>query len=99
LVNAKLAIAIPAGFYGRIAPRSGLALKHGINVGAGIVDSDYRGSVGVILFNHSDDVFHISPGDRIAQLILESISIPSIIEVSSLDDTERSVQGFGSSGV
>jgi dUTP pyrophosphatase len=76
-----------------------LALKHGIDIGAGVIDSDYRGSVGIILFNHSDEDFHISPGDRIAQLILEAISIPSILEVSLLDDTERDVQGFGSSGI
>lgn len=57
LVQSDVALAIPAGCYGRIAPRSGLAVKHGIGTGAGVIDSDYRGSVGVLLFNHSDTDF------------------------------------------
>jgi dUTP pyrophosphatase len=73
LVRTDVAIAIPYGTYGRIAPRSGLALHHGLDVGAGVVDYDYRGPVGVILFNHTDVDFHIHTGDRIAQLILERI--------------------------
>jgi len=57
-VKTDLAVAIPSGHYGRIAPRSGLALKHGIDVGAGVIDEDYRGSLGIILFNHSEEDFH-----------------------------------------
>jgi len=60
---------LPDGCYGRIAPRSGLALKHHIDVGGGVIDQDYRGIVGVILYDHSDTPFVVSCGDRIAQLI------------------------------
>ncbi len=82
-----------------VAPRSGLAHKHSIDVGAGVIDYDYRGNVGVILFNFSDKDFQISPGDRIAQLILERISMASVVEVADLDDTTRGAGGFGSTGV
>jgi len=98
LIATDLAIAVPPGTYGRVAPRSGLALKKGIDVGAGVIDADYRGSVGVILFNHSDDEFRIEPGDRIAQLILERIVTPPILEVEDLDATSRGEGGFGSTG-
>ncbi|EME29793.1 Deoxyuridine 5'-triphosphate nucleotidohydrolase [Galdieria sulphuraria] len=97
-VKTDLAVAIPSGHYGRVAPRSGLALKHGIDVGAGVIDEDYRGSLGIILFNHSDQDFHISKGNRIAQLILEKISTPEVVEVNSLDNTGRGSNGFGSTG-
>jgi dUTP pyrophosphatase len=100
LVTTGLAIFIPSGTYGRIAPRSGLALKAGINVGAGVIDSDYRGEVGVILFNHSDTEFAIKSGDRIAQLILERIEDRAdVVEVGDLADTNRGANGFGSTGV
>lgn len=82
-----------------IAPRSGLAHKHFIDVGAGVIDYDYRGNVGVILFNHSDADFNVARGDRIAQLILEKISMVDAVEVELLDDTERGDGGFGSTGV
>ncbi|KAK1309903.1 Deoxyuridine 5'-triphosphate nucleotidohydrolase [Acorus calamus] len=82
------------------APRSGwLAWKHSITVGAGVVDADYRGSVGVILFNQSDVDFKVTPGDRIAQLIIERIMTPDVVEVDDLDSTVRGVGGFGSTGV
>ena len=99
IVQTDLAVAIPAGHYGRVAPRSGLAVKHFIDVGAGVIDSDYRGAVGVVLFNHSADDFHIKHGDRIAQLIIEKISTPAVVEVDDLDATERGAGGFGSTGV
>lgn len=98
LVKTDLAIAVPIGTYGRIAPRSGLTLKHGIDVGAGVIDEDYRGNVGVILFNHGDDDFEIKKGDRIAQLILESIKIVEVQECDSLDGTNRGDGGYGSTG-
>lgn len=98
VVKTGLAIAIPAGTYGRVAPRSGLAVKHGIDTGAGVIDHDYRGEVGVVLFNHSDEDFTISRGDRIAQLILEKIDMAKAEEVESLDETVRGAGGFGSSG-
>ncbi|XP_071695289.1 deoxyuridine 5'-triphosphate nucleotidohydrolase-like [Rutidosis leptorrhynchoides] len=99
LVPTDLSIAIPEGTYARVAPRSGLAWKHSIDVGAGVIDADYRGPVGVILFNHSDVDFEVKVGDRIAQLILEKIITPEIIEVDDLDSTVRGSGGFGSTGV
>mmetsp|Transcript_38952 Transcript_38952/g.44453 ORF Transcript_38952/g.44453 Transcript_38952/m.44453 type:complete len:179 (+) Transcript_38952:273-809(+) len=100
LVKTDLSIACPVGTYGRIAPRSGLAVKHGIDVGAGVVDADYRGPVGIILFNFGDKDFTINAGDRIAQLILERIVCNADVAlVTDLDDTERGEGGFGSTGV
>lgn len=99
LVKTGLAVAIPDGHYGRVAPRSGLAWKHAIDVGAGVIDSDYRGPLGVILFNFSDADFEVKPGDRIAQLIIEKISTPEVVEVDDLDPTKRGAGGFGSTGV
>ncbi|XP_074661670.1 uncharacterized protein LOC141914285 [Tubulanus polymorphus] len=92
-------IALPDGCYGRVAPRSGLAWKHHIDVGAGVIDQDYRGNVGVVLFNHNSKSFSIKRGDRVAQLILERIYIPDIVESETkLPETERGAGGFGSTG-
>ena len=99
LVGTSIAFTVPDGTYGRIAPRSGLAVKKGIQVGAGVIDRDYTGEVKVVLFNHGDESFEIKKGDRIAQLILERCDTPPVKEVYSLDDTERSEGGFGSTGV
>lgn len=98
LVKTDLQIEVPSGTYGRIAPRSGLALKNKIDVGAGVVDFDYRGNVGVVLFNHDDKEFKIAPGDRIAQLICEKIVYAELEEVPKLEDTVRGDEGFGSTG-
>ena len=98
LINTQLSMVVPPGTYGRIAPRSGLAAKHHIDVGAGVIDADYRGIVHVLLFNHAKEDFQIKKGDRIAQLILEKISNAKIEERENLDDTTRGQQGFGSSG-
>ena len=99
LVKTGLAMAIPKGCYGRVAPRSGLALKKFIDVGAGVIDSDYRGELGVILFNFSDEDFVINMGDRIAQLIFEKIKTPKLKELDSLEGTGRGEEGYGSTGV
>jgi dUTP pyrophosphatase len=99
LVATDLSVACPPGTYARIAPRSGLALKHGIDVGAGVIDADYRGPVGVILFNWGDKEFEIKQGDRIAQMILEQIVVPQIMQVEELTETVRGEGGFGSTGV
>jgi dUTP pyrophosphatase len=99
LVPTDLSIACPENTYARIAPRSGLALKHGIDTGAGVIDADYRGPVGVILFNFGDEEFVINPGDRIAQLILEQIVMADVVEVQELSQTVRGSGGFGSTGV
>ncbi|KGG51606.1 putative dUTPase [Mitosporidium daphniae] len=97
LVPTDIAIAVPLGTYGRVAPRSGIALKHGIDVGAGVIDADYRGNVGVLLFNTSTEAdFSIKKGDRIAQLILEKIATPEVRVVQSLTETVRGSGGFGS---
>jgi len=97
-VATGLAIRVPEGTYGRVAPRSGLAYKHGIDVLAGVIDEDYRGEVKVILYNTSERDYIIKKGDRIAQLILEKIVTPDVALVLELEDTERGVGGFGSTG-
>jgi len=100
LVKTDIAIEVPEGYYGRIAPRSGLAVKKFIDIGAGVIDRDYRGNVGVVLFNFGSDSFEIKKGDKIAQLILVKIAdIDKCEEVESLDETERGAAGFGSTGV
>ena len=92
-------MAIPEGNYGRIAPRSGLAVNNFICVGAGVIDSDYRGEVKVLLINHDEKIdFKIHYGDRIAQLIIEKYTVTDIEESDELNDTNRGENGFGSSG-
>ena len=95
-----LAMSIPEGHYGRIAPRSGLALK-GVSVEAGVIDSDYRGHVEIVLSTHETSVV-VNHGDRIAQLIIERISTPEVVEVKNVDElsrTDRDKNGFGSTGL
>lgn len=108
LISTGISVAIPYGNYGRIAPRSGLAAKNFLDVGAGVVDVDYRGEgknqaliyiVFVLLFNFSDDDFQVKYGDRIAQFIIEKITITEVEEVEELESTKRGEGGFGSTGV
>ena len=99
LVGTGLAFGIPEGNYGRIAPRSGLAAKNSIDVGAGVIDSDYRGEVKVLLFNFSDEDFCFNEGDRMAQMIIEKYTMTTIQEMETLDATVRGEGGFGSTGV
>ena len=75
-IEAGLSGVLPVGTYARIAPRSGLAIRNFINVGVGVVDSDYQGEIKVVLFNHSVEDFKVQAGDRVAQLILERIETP-----------------------
>ena len=89
-------MALRTGCYGRMAPRSGLALKKFIDIGAVVIDADYRGEVGVVLFNFGDDDFVVNMGDRIAQLIFEKIKTPKIKELEELDGTDRGASGYGS---
>lgn len=89
LVKTGICLKIPEGHYGRVAPRSGLACKHFIDVGAGVIDSDYRGELMILLFNFSDKDFLINKHERVAQLILERISHCPIEEVADLDQTDR----------
>lgn len=105
LVKTGISVSFSPDYYLRIAPRSGLAYKSGIDVMAGVIDSSYRGEIGVILRNHSvaseedTGAFIINRGDRIAQMIPERISQEHFIFVSELDDSERGEGGFGSTGV
>jgi len=98
LVGTGISIVLPVNVYGRVAPRSGLAVKHGIQVGAGVIDPDYTGEVKVVLFNRGDKDFEIKKGDRIAQLVLERCETPSVREVQSIEETVRGSGGFGSTG-
>lgn len=98
LIGTGLAMTVPEEHYGRIAPRSGLAVKHGIDVGAGVIDCDFCGEIKVLLMNHGNNDLLVQEGDRIAQLIIEKISLPEITEVDELEDTARGNGGFGSTG-
>ncbi|XP_064103050.1 deoxyuridine 5'-triphosphate nucleotidohydrolase-like [Macrobrachium nipponense] len=98
LIKTDLQIELPEGCYGRVAPRSGLSWKNHIDVGAGVIDRDYRGNVGVVLFNHAKTEYEVKKGDRVAQLICEKIFYPDIEEVQELSDTDRGEGGFGSTG-
>ena len=93
-----LAVAIPPGFYGRVAPRSGLASKNGLDVLAGVIDSDYRGEICVVLYNTGDEPINLPAGSKICQLIIEQIITPEAAWAADLDDTARGAGGFGSTG-
>ena len=96
-VNSNISIVVPPGTYARIAPRSGLSVK-GLDIGTGVIDSDYHGLVKAVLINNSNTEFQIKQGDRIAQFILESIQTPDIQRVDSLPDSSRGSSGSGSTG-
>ena len=102
LIHTKLHVAIPKNFVGIVKPRSGLAVKSGIDVGAGVIDAGYRELVGVLLFNHSDRDFVAEYGDRIAQLVLLPIYHQALYKqvdsLEELESTDRAADGFGSSG-
>lgn len=100
LVPTGLKVAIPKGFEGQIRPRSGLALKHGIGMvnSPGTIDSDYRGEIGLILINFGAVDVAFKKGDRIAQMVVGPAERVVVVEVRSLDDTERGSRGFGSTG-
>merc|ERR1712224_882835 len=89
IVKTDILVILPKGTYGRVAPRSGLAATFFIDIGGGVVDSDYRGNVGVVLFNHLGKAFEVKKGDRIAQFIVEKICTPELVEVEELDETDR----------
>ena len=100
LVKTNISMAITTGYYGRIAPRSGLAYKNGIDVLAGVIDCDYRGDIGVILYNTDDSIdFSVKKGDRIAQIIFESCYVVNFNETKDLCNTSRENNGFGSTGL
>ena len=97
-VRTGLSVAIPRGYYGRIAPRSGLALKHGLDVLAGVIDSDYRGEIICALINLGEHPVHLEKHARIAQLLIEAIITPRAEWADELDQTARGQGGFGSTG-
>lgn len=99
IVATGLSCSLPIGTYLRIAPRSGLAAKHGIDVLAGVIDSDYRGEIKVILQNFGDKALIVNKGDRIAQGILELFTLADVVEVDNLSESDRGSSGFGSTGV
>jgi dUTP pyrophosphatase len=102
LVPTGLSIAIPRGYAGFVQPRSGLALRHGITClnTPGLIDSDYRGELGVLLVNTDpEEDFEIRRGDRIAQLVIQAVEQVGFVEVAVLEETERGEGGFGHTGV
>ena len=100
LVKTGLSIALPAGYEAQIRPRSGFALKQGITVlnTPGTIDADYRGEIGVILVNLSNNPVEINPMERIAQMVIAKHEVANFTEVDTLSDTERGSGGFGSTG-
>jgi dUTP pyrophosphatase len=100
LVKLDIAIELPQGTFGHILPRSGLALKNGIHIGAGVIDEDYRGNVGVLLFNLGEEPYVFNVGDRIAQLVVKPYTRVNVFEndTNVLSESERGSGGFGSSG-
>ena len=98
LVATGVSLELPDGYAGLIWPRSGPAVKLGLDCGAGVVDSHYRGEIKVLLFNHSDNEIRIQSGDRIAQLIIQKVETVKFIASKQLSETERNTAGFGSTG-
>ena len=98
LAKTGLAVAIPPGHYGRIAPRSGLAMKQGLDVLSGVIDSDYRGEIGCLLYNTGDEPIHLPAQTKICQLIIEKIELPAAVWSDDFGETIRGSGGFGSTG-
>jgi len=101
LIPTGLHIALPEGFEAQVRPRSGLALKHGLTVlnSPGTIDADYRGEIGVVLINLSQDDFVVNDGERIAQLVIARHEQADLVVVEALDETERGEGGYGHTGV
>jgi dUTP pyrophosphatase len=97
-VPTALRVQIPPGHAGLVWPRSGLAVRHGIDTLAGVIDSDYRGEVRVVLVNHGDQPFAIAAGDRVAQLLVQRVEHARFASVSGVENTDRGQGGFGSTG-
>lgn len=101
LIPTGLHIALPEGYEAQVRPRSGLALKHGVTVlnTPGTIDADYRGEIGVVLVNLSQDSFTVHPGERVAQLVVARYEQADLVSVDVLDETERGEGGYGHTGV
>jgi len=98
VVPTGLRLEIPPGHVGLVWPRSGLAVRHGIDTLAGVIDSDYRGEVGVVLVNHGSEPFRIEPGDRVAQLLVQKVERVRFLREDALGGSGRGSGGFGSTG-
>lgn len=98
IINLDIKIKPPNGTYGRIASKSSLSSKYSIEVGAGVIDWDYRGDLHVVLYNHSDKDFKIERGRKIAQIIFTPVTYDKIIMCDNLEETVRNESGFGSTG-
>jgi dUTP pyrophosphatase len=98
IISTGIAMAIPKGFVGLLWDRSGMAANHGIKRLGGVIDSNYRGEIKIILHNLSNQPFTVEKGTRIVQMLIQSVEQKQILEVQNLDDTERNEQRFGSSG-
>ena len=98
LLNTGIYMSIPRGYCGIIKSRSGLSVKHGIDVGAGVIDSGYRGEIKVLIRNHGDKITFIEHGERIAQLMIVPVPQVEFNQVDNLDEADRGDNGFGSSG-
>ena len=98
IIPTGVAVAIPDGYCGQVWPRSGVSVRYGVDVLAGVIDSDYTGEIKVVLQAGAND-FEISQGDRVAQLLIVPVSMLQCAEVESLDDTVRGDCGFGSTGI
>jgi dUTP pyrophosphatase len=98
LARTGLAVAIPERHYGRIAPRSGLALRTGLDVLSGVIDADYRGEIGCLLYNTGDETINLPAQSKICQLIIEKIITPEAAWADEIDETDRGSGGFGSTG-
>jgi dUTP pyrophosphatase len=98
LARTGLAVAIPEGYYGRVAPRSGLATKNGLDVLAGVIDADYRGEIRCLLYNTGDEMITLPARSKICQLIIEKIITPEAVWANEINETNRGGGGFGSTG-
>ena len=98
LARTGLAVAIPEGYYGRVAPRSGLATRNGLDTLAGVIDADYRGEIGCLLYNAGSETINLPAGSKICQLIIEKIITPYPVWADEIAETERGSDGFGSTG-
>lgn len=98
LVFTGIAMKIPYGYYGRIAPRSGFSVRTGLMINAGVIDSDYRGEIKILFQNFSDKYITINNGEKVAQIIIEKIAHCDVVEVTDIDTTSRGTNGFGSTG-
>jgi dUTP pyrophosphatase len=97
-VATSIHVEIPPGHVGLVWPRSGLAVRHGIDTLAGVIDSDYRGEIKVVLVNHGQEAFSIAQGDRIAQLLVQRVERARFVRRDALPSTTRGPEGFGSTG-